>query len=66
MKGFLIIDGMRNVLEVPASDGTRMINALDHDRYRQMLQEVKRGCTIKEIDAVVREFIKRRNEYGQE
>lgn len=66
MKGFLIIDGAKNVLEVSAKDATEMMRSLDHDRYRQLLQDVKRGCKIKEIDTIVREFIKRRAEYGQE
>ena len=65
MKGFLIIDGNKNVLEVSAEDATTMMRSIDHDRYVKMLKDVKRGCTIKEIDTTIREFIKRRAEYGQ-
>lgn len=61
MKGFLLIDANKNVLEIPAIMYERLIKLQVTPLEKQELQKAVKMCANrKELDAVITEYLKRK------
>lgn len=61
MKGFLLIDANKNVLEIPTIMYDRLIKlSVTPLEKQELYKAVKQCATRKELDAVITDYLKRK------
>jgi len=61
MKGFLLIDANKNVLEIPTIMYDRLIKiSVTPLEKQELYKSVKQCATRKELDAIITDYLKRK------